>query len=75
MQLDLGASSISGNLTVTANGLVSNSGNVGVNGITSVAAGAANNIILSNANDFVGAVNYREWKQRCFERHERLDGR
>src|ERR1041385_1270346 len=55
--LSLGASTISGNLTVTANGAVSDSGNVTVAGATSLAAGAANNITLSKADDFVGPVS------------------
>src|SRR6185437_6541760 len=55
--LTLGASSVSGNLTVTANGLVSDSGNVTVAGATSLAAGAGNNIAFSKADDFVGPVS------------------
>src|SRR5438067_6756921 len=47
--LDLGASSISGTLTVNTTGAVTQSGAVTVTGTTTVAAGAANNITLSNA--------------------------
>src|SRR5436189_4347277 len=54
--MKLGASTVSGNLTLTANGLVSDSGNVTVVGLTTLAAGA-NNIVLDNADDFGGAVN------------------
>src|SRR5207237_75739 len=54
--LTLGASTISGNLSVTASGLISDSGNVTVAGTTTLAAGAANNIVLDNADDFGGAV-------------------
>src|SRR5207244_8305717 len=55
--LTLGASTISGNLNATANGLISDSGNVTVAGTTTLAAGAANNIVMDNADDFGGAVN------------------
>src|SRR5262249_19844149 len=55
--LTLGASTVSGNLAVTANGLISDAGNLTVAGTTSLAAGAANNITLDNADDFVGAVS------------------
>src|SRR5207244_349319 len=55
--LTLGASTISGNLNATANGLISDSGNVTVAGTTTLAAGAANNIVLDNADDFVGPVS------------------
>src|SRR5207302_7997629 len=55
--LTLGASTVSANLAVTANGLVSDSGNVTVAGATSLSAGAANNITLSHADDFVGPVS------------------
>ena len=50
--LDLGASTISGGLTVTTNGAITDSGNLTVAGTTTLAAGAANNITLDNANDF-----------------------
>ncbi len=55
--LTLGASAISGNLKVTASGLISDSGVVTVAGGTSLAAGAGNNITLSQADDFVGPVS------------------
>ena len=55
--LTLGPSTVSGNLNVTANGLISDSGNVTVAGATTLAAGAANNIVLDNADDFVGPVS------------------
>ena len=50
--LDLGASTISGALSVTTNGAITDSGNVTVVGPTTLAAGAGNNITLNNANDF-----------------------
>ena len=50
--LDLGASTISGGLTVTTNGALTDSGPLTVAGTTTLAAGAANNITLDNANDF-----------------------
>src|SRR5258708_9599940 len=49
--ITLGASAVSGNLTVTANGLISDSGNLAIVGTTSLAAGTANNITLDNADD------------------------
>src|SRR5204863_348303 len=55
--LTLGASSISGNLTITAKGLIHDSGNVTVGGATSLSAGAANNISLSQADNFTGPVS------------------
>src|SRR5207237_3391376 len=55
--LPLGASTISGNLNVTANGLISDSGNIAVAGTTTLAAGAANDITLDNADDFGGPVS------------------
>ena len=55
--LTLGVSTVSGNLTVTANGLVSDSGNVTVARTTSLAAGVGNNITLDNGDDFIGAVS------------------
>ena len=56
-RLNLGASTLSGDLVITANRPISDSGNVVVNGATSLAAGTANNIVLDSANDFVGAVS------------------
>ncbi|HZR20780.1 MAG TPA: filamentous hemagglutinin N-terminal domain-containing protein, partial [Verrucomicrobiae bacterium] len=53
--LTLGPSTISGNLALTANGLISDSGNISVAGSTSLAAGA-NNIQFSHADDFGGPV-------------------
>ena len=50
--LDLGASTISGGLTVTTNGAITDSGPLSVAGPTTLTAGAANNITLDNANDF-----------------------
>ena len=46
-----------GNLSVTAGGAITDSGNLVVPGTTTLAAGAANNITLDNANDFTGAVS------------------
>ena len=51
--LDLGASTVSGTLTVTTAGALTQSGALNVTGVTTLAAGAANNITLNNAgNDF-----------------------
>jgi len=44
-------------LNVTANGLISDSGNVTVAGTTTLAAGTGNDITLDNADDFVGVVS------------------
>ena len=50
--LDLGASTISGTLSITTNGAITDSGALSVVGTTTLTAGAANNITLNNANDF-----------------------
>src|SRR5207344_2994320 len=50
--LDLGASTISGTLNVTAAGAITDSGNMVVTGTTTLAAGAGNDITLNNANNF-----------------------
>jgi hypothetical protein len=53
-----GASTISGNLIVTAAGAITDgaAGTLAVTGTTSLTAGAGNNITLDNANNFVGDV-------------------
>jgi trimeric autotransporter adhesin len=50
--LDLAASSISGNLNVTAGGAITDNGNLNVMGTTTLAAGISNDITLDNANNF-----------------------
>ena len=55
--LTLGASIVNGNLSATANGPITDSGNLTVAGTTTLAAGAGNNITLDNADDFAGAVS------------------
>src|SRR5258707_15837863 len=55
--LTFAASTESGNLSVTANGGISDVGNVTVGGTTTLSAGAGNNITLDNADDFVGPVS------------------
>ena len=51
--LDLGASTISGTLSVTTAGPITDSGNLNVTGITTLAAGAGNDVTLDSAgNDF-----------------------
>ncbi len=51
--LILGASTVSGTLGVTTNGALTQSGALSVTGVTTLAAGAANNITLNNAaNNF-----------------------
>jgi filamentous hemagglutinin family protein len=53
----LNALTVAGNLNVNANGLISDNGNVTVAGATTLAAGAGNDIILNNADDFGGTVS------------------
>jgi len=55
--IDLGASTISGTLNVTAAGAITDSGAIKVTGTTTLAAGAANDITLDNLDDFTGAVS------------------
>jgi hypothetical protein len=50
--LNLGASTISGTLEVTASGTITDSGNLLVTGTTTLAAGAGNDIALDSNNDF-----------------------
>ena len=50
--LNLGASTVSGTLNVTAGGAITDSGNLAVTGTTTLAAGAGNDITLDNANNF-----------------------
>ncbi|MFM1903726.1 MAG: hypothetical protein RLZZ440_1626, partial [Planctomycetota bacterium] len=55
--VEFGASTISGDLNVTANASISDSGALTVSGTTTLAAGAPNSITLDAANDFGGAVS------------------
>jgi len=56
--LAIGPSTISGNLSLTAGGPITQSGAITVAGTSSLSAGPANNITLTDAaNDFVGAVS------------------
>lgn len=56
--LEMGASTVSGNLTLVSNGAMTQSGALSVSGTTSLTAGAANNITLDNSsNDFTGTVS------------------
>ncbi len=50
--IDLGASTVSGTLDITANGAITDSGALAITGLATLAAGAANNITLDEANDF-----------------------
>ena len=55
---DLGVSTVSGNLVVTASGAITDSGKIAVAGTTTLAAGAGNDITLDTpADDFTGAVS------------------
>ena len=47
-----GASNISGNLTVTTGGAITQAGALSVTGVTTLAAGSGNNITLNSANNF-----------------------
>jgi hypothetical protein len=49
--LDLGASTVSGTLSVTTAGALTDSGNLSVTGTTTLAAGAGNDIILDSAGN------------------------
>ncbi len=50
--LDLGASTVSGTFGVTTTGALTQSGPLTITGVTTLAAGAANNITLGGANNF-----------------------
>jgi len=50
------ASTVSGNLLVTASGAITDGGNVTIVGTTSLTAGSGNNITLDGDHDFGGAV-------------------
>ncbi len=52
----LGASTISGTLGVTTAGAITQSGVLAVTGVTTLAAGAANDITLSNATNNFSTV-------------------
>ncbi len=54
--LGLGASTVSGNLNVTTNGALTQSGAVTVAGVTTLAAGAGNNITLTNGGNNFNSV-------------------
>ncbi|HEY0862460.1 MAG TPA: filamentous hemagglutinin N-terminal domain-containing protein, partial [Lacunisphaera sp.] len=54
--IDLAASTVSGNLDVSAAGAITDSGNLSVTGTTTLAAGSGNNITLDASNNFGGAV-------------------
>ncbi len=71
--LDLAASTVSGTLSVTTNGALTQSGALNVTGATTLAAGAANDITLTNVgNNFstVGIIsgnNVRPDRRQCAE--------
>jgi|GEM_PF-1100559 len=49
---------VGGNLTINANGMINDPGQITVNGTTSISAGAGNNITLTNVNNnFSGAIS------------------
>jgi hypothetical protein len=54
--LDLGTSNVSGNLSVTTGGAITDSGNLVVAGLTTLAAGAGNDITLDSAGNNFSSV-------------------
>ena len=54
--LDLGASTVSGALTVTTNGAITQSGALAVTGVTTLAAGSGNDITLATATNNFSTV-------------------
>ena len=64
MRITIGTMSVSGNLIVNANGAITGSDPLSVNGATTLAAGeTGNDITLNNAsNDFGGTVTF--WRPR-----------
>src|SRR4029077_8237755 len=54
--LVLGASTVSGTLNVNTSGAITQSGALGITGVTTLASGAANNITLNNAANNFGTV-------------------
>jgi len=55
--IDLGASTVSGTLGIMANGSVTNSGALSVTNATTIAAGAGNNVTLTNGSNDFSTVN------------------
>ena len=53
----LDAMTVGGNLNVTAAGLINDAGAVNITGTTTLSAGAANDILLTQADTFGGGVN------------------
>ncbi len=50
--IDLPATTLTGNLTLTAGGTITDAGDLSVPGTTTLSAGSGNDITLDNANDF-----------------------
>lgn len=61
--MDFGNSSIAGTLNVGTSGNIAQSGAVSVTGVTTLAAGAANNITLDNANNNFSSVTITNGNQ------------
>jgi trimeric autotransporter adhesin len=56
--MDLGVSTVSGNLTLQTAGALTQSGALAITGTTGITAGVGNNVTFDNAaNDFTGAVS------------------
>lgn len=61
--IDFGNSSITGTLNVGTSGNITQSGAVSVTGVTTLAAGASNNIALNNANNNFSSVTVNNGNQ------------
>ena len=68
--LDLGTSTISGTLNVTASGAITDSGNVVVTGATTLAAGSGNDIILDSAGNNFSTRFSHQRQQRDLAGHQ-----
>ena len=55
--LDLGASTLSGNLVLTTGGAITDSGALSIAGTTSLTVASGNDITLDNANHFAGSLS------------------
>src|SRR5262249_15321027 len=54
--LDLGTSNVTGNLNITTGGTITDSGNIVVAGVTTLAAGSGNDVILDSAGNNFSTV-------------------
>src|SRR5205823_14995527 len=70
LALTLNTLNVTGHLNTAAGGPISDAGAVTVGGATTLAGGAGNNITLSQADDFVGPVNFVSGKDVSLNRSE-----